>query len=127
MTDKIRVIYVEPGEYSKLIEIENTFKAIQALVGGCFEVEDLDLAEGVVLVCNEMGKSEGLPLNRAIWSKDRKLIDVVAGAFFVGYLPSDNFESMPNDLAEKYLEKFKYPELFFDGEDEIEVKPYKPA
>ncbi len=127
MADKISVIYVEPGKYPELIEIENTFKAKQSLVGGCIEVEDLDLEDRVILVCNDSGKAQGLPLNRAIWSDDHKLVDVVAGAFFIAYSPSGSIESMPDALASKYLEKFKHPEMFFDAEDGIEVKPYTPA
>ena len=127
MADKLSVIYVEPGKCPELIEIENTYNAKRMLVGGDIEVEDLSLEDHVAMVCNESGKAEGLPLNRAIWGEGHKLVDVVAGAFFIAYLPSDSFESIPDDLASKYLEKFKHPEMFFDAGDGIEVKPYTPA
>lgn len=126
MADKISVIYIEPGKYPKLTKIENTFQTRRALVGGDIEVMDLNLEDRVVIVCNESGKALGLPLNRAIWGKDRKLIDVVAGAFLVCYSPSGSFESMPEYLASKYMDIFRHPETFAIDED-AEAQPYTPA
>lgn len=58
-----------------------------------------------------------------------KLIDVIAGKFFIAYAPieSEKFLSMPKELARKYEEKFKYPERFYKSLDGIEAKPYKPV
>ena len=37
------------------------------------------------IVCNEEGKLEGLPLNRALRDEDGDIYDVVAGSFLVGH------------------------------------------
>ena len=37
----------------------------------------------IALVCNEEGKLEGLPLNRALRDEDGDIYDVVAGTFMV--------------------------------------------
>lgn len=58
----------------------------------------------------------------------RKMIDIIAGSFFVCYAPpeSENFQSLPNDLAKKYEAKFKNPERFFRENGNIVAVPYKP-
>ena len=39
----------------------------------------------------------------------------------------EKFQSLPPDLAEKYREKFKYPERFMRVNDEIVAVPFKPV
>ena len=48
----------------------------------------------VALVCNEEGKLEGLPLNRALRDEDGDIYDVVAGTFMVVGLTDDSFGSL---------------------------------
>ena len=69
-----------------------------------------------------------MPLNRAIYSDDKEMLDIIAGKFFICYAPfeSEKFLSMPKELARKYEEKFKYPERFYKTSNGIEAKPYKP-
>ena len=62
--EKISVILVEPGRYPKLIEIEDTLEAMQSLVEGDIE-EYMPFEDEVAIICNEEGKMNGLPLNRA--------------------------------------------------------------
>ena len=52
-----------------------------------------------------------------------------AGSFFVAYAPFEveKFQSLPPDLAEKYREKFKYPERFMRVNDGIVAVPFKPV
>ena len=47
--------------------------------------------------------------NRAIYSDDKEMQDIIFGQFFVCYAPieSEKFMSLPEDLAKKYEEKFK--------------------
>lgn len=59
----------------------------------------------------------------------REMLDIICGKFFIAYAPFDaeRFQSLPPDLAEKYREKFKYPERFMRVNDEIVAVPFKPV
>ena len=128
MSEKINVLLIEPGKYPKQIEIEDTLEAMQETVGGYIE-EYMPFDDEVAIVCNEEGKMNGAELNRAIYSNDKEILDIIAGKFFIAYAPieSEKFLSMPKELARKYEEKFKYPERFYKSLDGIEAKPYKPV
>ena len=58
-------------------------------VGGCIEAI-YPYEDPVALVCNEEGKLEGLPLNRALRDEDGDIYDVVAGTFMVVGLTDDS-------------------------------------
>ena len=55
--------------------------------------------------------------------------DIIFGQFFIAYAPieSENFQSLPKNLAEKYKEKFKYPERIAKVNGEIVAVPFKPV
>lgn len=61
MGKKIRVLYKKPGMAAKEIEIENTLKAFQLLVGGYIEV--VTISRTTIAVVNEEGRILGLPEN----------------------------------------------------------------
>lgn len=124
----ISVLLLEPNKYPKMIEIENTLESMQKIVGGYIE-EYMPFDDDVAIVCNEEGKLKGEQLNRAIYDKDNKIIDIIAGKFFICNAPidSEKFESLPKDLADKYAQKFKYPEKFYeDINGDVKAKSYKP-
>ena len=127
-SEKISVILIEPDKYPKVIEIEDTLEAMQETVGGYIE-EYMPFDDEVAIVCNEEGKMNGAELNRAIYSNDKEILDIIAGKFFIAYAPieSESFLSMPKDLMKKYEEKFKYPERFYQTDNGIVVKAYKPV
>ena len=109
------------------MEIDDNLEAMQSAVGGMIE-EYMPFEDEVALVCNEEGKMMGLPLNRAIKINDNEIADIIAGDFFICYAPiaSEKFLSMPEDLMEKYEEKFKQPEEFFRNGNSIMAIPYMP-
>lgn len=127
MSEKINVLLIEPGKYPKQIEIEDTLEAMQETVGGYIE-EYMPFDDEVAIVCNEEGKMNGAELNRAIYSDDKEILDIIAGKFFIAYAPigSESFLSMPKDLMKKYEDKFRYPERFYQTDKGIEAKAYKP-
>ena len=122
----INVLVVEPMKEPYTKEIDNGYKAMQKEVDGIIQVvypyDDL-----VGLVCNDEGKINGLPLNRAIYSDDGKMIDIIAGNFLVVGLEGENFASLDADLMKKYSDKFKNPEQFFRLGNEIVAMPVKPS
>ena len=127
MSEKINVLLIEPGKYPKQIEIEDTLEAMQETVGGYIE-EYMPFDDEVAIVCNEEGKMNGAELNRAIYSNDKEILDIIAGKFFIAYAPieSESFLSMPKDLMKKYDDKFRDPERFYQTDKGIEAKAYKP-
>lgn len=126
---KISVLLVEPNKYPKMIEIDDTLEAMQEVVGGDIE-EYMPFEDEVAIICNEEGKVNGLTPNRAVCEENsREMLDIICGKFFVAYAPfeAERFQSLPPDLAEKYREKFKYPERFMRVNNEIVAVPFKPV
>lgn len=126
---KISVLLVEPNKYPKMIEIDDTLEAMQTVVGGDIE-EYMPFEDEVAIICNEEGKVNGLTPNRAVYEENsREMLDIICGKFFIAYAPFDaeKFQSLPPDLAEKYREKFKYPERFMRVNNEIVAVPFKPV
>ena len=126
-TNKMRVILCRPGEKAETIEMEDSLKAMQEMVGGRIE-EYMPWEEEVAIICNEEGKMMGLPLNRGIKDEKGHLQDIIAGDFFICYAPieSEKFLSMPPELEEKYLKKFEMPEMFFRDGGGIRSEKYEP-
>lgn len=126
--EQIKVILVQEGKLAKSVSIDNKLEAMQKLVGGQIE-EYMPFEDDVAIICNEEGKMCGLPLNRAIYAEaTNEMIEIMAGDFFVAYAPidSEKFESLPKELEEKYLKKFKKPEKFIKLNNEIKAIPYTP-
>lgn len=94
--DTINVIYVEPGKTARTIEMKDELSEMQKLVGGLIE-EYMPFEDDVAIICNDEGKMNGMPLNRAITGEDGQLMDIIAGPFFIAYAPveSEKFLSMP--------------------------------
>ena len=65
----IAVLIVEPGKEPYVKEIDSNLKSLQHEVGGYIEAI-YPYEDPVALVCNEEGKLEGLPLNRALRDED---------------------------------------------------------
>lgn len=126
-TNKMKVILCKPGELARVIEMEDSLESMQNMVGGLIE-EYMPWDDEVAIICNEEGKMNGLPLNRGIKDENGHLQDIIAGDFFICYAPieSERFLSMPPELEEKYLEKFKLPEMFFRTKDGIHAEKYEP-
>ena len=126
---KISVLLVEPNKYPKMIEIDDTLEVMQTVVGGDIE-EYMPFEDEVAIICNEEGKITGMAPNRAVYEENsREMLDIICGKFFIVYAPfeAERFQFLPPDLAEKYREKFKYPERFMRVNNEIVAVPFKPV
>mgnify|MGYP000072988249 CR=1 FL=1 len=124
----ISVLLIQPEKYPKMIEIENSLEAMQTVVGGDIE-EYMPFDDEVAIICNDEGKINGMPLNRAVYDSEHQMIDIIAGDFFIAYAPisSGKFLSLPDDMAKKYSEKFRYPEKFVRTNEGIQAIPFKPC
>lgn len=122
----IRVVLVEPGKLARIAEVGTTLDAMQRTVGGDIEAY-YPFEEQVCIVCNEEGKINGLPLNRAIRDADAgEIADIIAGTFFICDCSGESFGSLSSEQQKRYLEKYRLPERFFRSRDGIESVPYKP-
>lgn len=102
MQRKLKCLIVEPNELPKEIEIDNTLKAKQDLVGGSIEYVSREHYPDVILICNEEGKLIGLPYNRYIGQ------DIIAGPFIiVGDDPEIGEDrSLTDEQIKKYQKVF---------------------
>lgn len=128
--ETLKVILVKPGQIAEQVEIDDTLEAMQDAVGGYIE-SYMPFEDEVAIVCNDEGKMNGLPMNRAIKNGNGEIIDIIYGDFFICYAPigSENFHSLPEDMLEKYEEQFRLPEDFFRAPDGrgIIAMPYEPG
>lgn len=120
----MRVLIVEPNRKPYLKEINQSLNSYQSIVEGMIQAiypyEDM-----VALVCNDEGKLNRMPLNRALRTEDGEIYDIVAGTFFICGIDEEDFCSLSDEMAVKYFEKFKYPEMIgriSHNEDIIAVK-----
>ena len=118
----MRVIMVEPRKTAYVTEIGDDLKSMQKAVGGLIETV-YPYEELVALVCNEEGKINGLTPNRALYDENNEIYDIISGTFIVCGLSDDNFDSLPDELIDKFFEKFHDPEVFMQiGNKIIAVK-----
>ena len=118
----MNVLMVEPGKAPYETKIEDGLPGMQKAVGGYIQaVYPYD--EPVALICNEEGKLDGLPLNRALRDDDGDIYDIVAGNFFIAGLGDEDFTDLSHELAEKFAEQFKHPEVFARQNGRIVVIP----
>ena len=123
----ITCIIAEPGREARVERIENSsLEALQKIVGGYIEFF-YPFDDNIAILCNEEGKINGEPLNRAIRDEDGDIVDIVAGTFFVCGLGEEDFASLPKELQAKYAEKFRQPESFLKLGSRIVAIPMEPA
>lgn len=111
----MKVLIVEPGKCPVEKEIGGSLEEMQGLVGGYIQAI-YPFTDEVALVCNDEGKLEGLPLNRALRDESGKIYDVISGTFFLCSAPADseNFESLTEEQTQKYSALFHSPEMFLN-------------
>ena len=127
--NRIEVLYIEPGKYPRTITINDTLEEMQHLVGGYIE-EYSPFDDDVSIVCNDEGKIQGLPLNRAIYDRENnQLLDIIAGNFFLVGTPmdADSFQSLTQEQQMKYSKMFRYPERFTETYGKITAEKFKPV
>ena len=104
--------------------MEPGLRSLQAAVGGPIEAV-YPYEDHVALVCNEEGKLERLPYNRALRDADGQIYDVVVGTFLIVGLGEDNFTSLTTEQLSKYEEQFQTPEGFINLGGKLISFPYE--
>ena len=120
----IQVVLVEPGKLARIAEIGSDLRALQTAVNGYIEAI-YPFEEEVCIACNEEGKLNGLPLNRAV-RIGGEVTDIIAGTFIVCDCSGENFGSLTPEQQKRYMELFRKPEIFLRTGRGIRVIPYLP-
>ncbi len=120
----MKTLVVELGTCPVEKEIGGSLADMQQLVGGLIQVI-YPFPEEVALVCNEEGKLQGLPLNRALRDSDGEVYDIINGTFFLCAAPADseNFESLTEEQVKRYSALFHSPETFLNIGGQIVCLP----
>ena len=108
---ELDVLLVKPDEYPQKVTIGAELKDLQEAVGGTITAT-YPFTDPVAIVCNDEGKLQGLPMNRALRDEHGQTYDVVAGNFLVVGLGKEDFASLSPELAQKYEQHFHQPETF---------------
>jgi hypothetical protein len=119
------VLVVSPGKYPASATIGTDLESMQQTVGGYIEAVYFS-DDPVVLICNEEGKLDNLPLNRAIKDDNGDVLDIISGTFFICGTTDDDFCSLPEDLKQKYEKEFHDPETFLRLGQKIIAIPTEP-
>ena len=118
-------------ERSRTYGVSSNNKAFQAGMGGYSIFGScLDGTDPCVRLDGYMFGENAWKIEKCyMMEPSREMLDIICGKFFVAYAPfeAEKFQSLPPDLAEKYREKFKYPERFMRVNDEIVAVPFKPV
>ena len=118
----MNVLMVEPGKAPYETQIGDDLRSMQAAVDGYIQAV-YPYKEPVALICNEDGKLNRLPLNRALRDSDGDIYDIIAGNFFIAGLGQNDFTDLPHELAEQFAEQFRQPEMFLCEGDKIVAAP----
>ena len=118
----MNILMVEPGKAPYETQIGDDLQSMQAAVGGYIQAV-YPFEQPVALVCNEYGKRDGLPFNRALRDSDGDIYDIVAGNFFIVGLGESDLTDLPHELAEQFAEQFRQPEIFMHVDGKIVDAP----
>lgn len=118
-------------ERSRTYGVSSNNKAFQAGMGGYSIFGScLDGTDPCVRLDGYMFGENAWKIEKCyMMEPSREMLDIICGKFFIAYAPFDaeRFQSLTPDLAEKYREKFKYPERFMRVNNEIVAVPFKPV
>ena len=122
--ETIRVVLLEPGKLARVADIDSSLEGLQKTVNGLIEAA-YPFEEEVCIICNEEGKLNGMPLNRAIRCEGQ-ITDIIAGPCFVCSCDKASFGRLTEAQQQKYLKMFKYPEHFLKINNQTAAFPYNP-
>lgn len=109
---------------ARAVEINGSLQGLQKVVDGyiepCYSFE-----EQVCIICNEEGKLNGIPLNRAVYVQGegeqggREMVDIIAGPCFICDCSGENFGSLSPKQMKEYMDIFRFPERFASLNGEV--------
>lgn len=117
---EIKVVIAKPMREAFIYTIKNELEELQKIVGGYIETLDFTREDNVTIICNEEGKINGLPLNRSL-AHEGEIWEIIAGTMIIVGDDYENgqFIGLTDEQAEKYLNQFLKPEVFYKMNNEI--------
>ncbi|TAH63386.1 MAG: DUF3846 domain-containing protein [Gottschalkiaceae bacterium] len=119
----MKIVYIAAGQEPEVRDLGLSLKEMQGMVEGHIEMIS-PFNDTAVIVCNEEGKINGLPLNRSLLHPETgELYEIIAGNFFICDAPpdSEDFAGLSDKQVETYMETFRYPESFIMEDNKIVV------
>lgn len=119
---EVKVIIAEPMREAYIYTIKNELAELQKIVGGYIQTVPFTREDNVCIICNEEGKMNGMALNRALYHEG-EMWDIIAGTMIIVGDDYENgeFISLTDEQAEKYLNQFLKPEMFFKANGKIKA------
>ena len=99
MSDKIKILVVEPMQPCRIQEIPNTTEAMGQIVGG--RIESFSYHREAI-ISNEESKLLDLPLNRPLYDGRGTQIDMLRGTFFIAGVDGKHLTSPTDDQAQRF-------------------------
>lgn len=107
----MKIIRVQPDKAPEIMTAPTDLGLLQREVGGYIQAL-YPWEDPVALICNDEGKLNNLPLNRAIYDECREIYDIIAGTFLIIGLGEEDFGGLSDELIAKYMDMFREPEQF---------------
>lgn len=125
MKEKLRVVFLNPGEDAIEGFVGSSVEELQDAVGGGLFQAIYPFDDPVAIVCNDEGKLIGMKPTRVLRTENGDIYDVICGPAFVVGLGNEEFCSLSDALLDKYLTKFRDAEFFLNVNGKIFVTTQK--
>jgi len=119
----MKVLRVEQYKAPFVKEIDPGLESLQHEVDGWIQAV-YPFEDSVAIICNEEGKLNGMELCRALRDENGEVYDVIAGPFLIVGCGEEDFDSLSEDMIDKYREIFAQPEVFIRTNSGLLVLPY---
>lgn len=121
----MKVVLLPCDGNARIADVSGKLEDMQAFVGGYIEAV-YPFKDKAALVCNDSGKIDGLPFNRALRDDNGRVIDYICGNAFIVGLGEEDFDDLTDEQAAKYEKMFKHAEVMFRaGNGSVFVIPRK--
>ena len=105
----MKVLLIKPMEHPQVVDIENSLKEFYRILDcDCITATYPWEADAVALVTDDNGMFTEKPFSRYI----PELEQPIKGNFFICGLGEEDFAELPQDLIQRFRERFWVPEAF---------------
>ena len=104
----MKAVMLEPGREARALHIPHTLKAMQQAVGGTIQAIYPWKGVSAALVCDDEGLLKRLPFNRMVAPEV-----FIFGPCFICGVDGENFADLPEALVERFVKRYRFPELLF--------------
>ena len=109
----MRVLKISAGLPPQKITIPHTVSAMQAVIGGAYEIIYPFYNENIAFICNERGYVDGHVPNRRLHDPvSGELLTVIYGTFVICAIKGENLVSLSRRQFQRFYQLFKTPDSF---------------